>query len=118
MALQLDLRGAGKAFRFSCSDPIVSWAKTSFPGEQEIVACYVGSLLTEILGLPVQQMHPLSRFTEDLDATDLEPVEIVMGLEHDLGWAIPPEDFKAIETLGDLVSYIHHRVAQSTMTQP
>lgn len=54
MALRLDLRGAGKAFRFSCSEQIVSWAKKSFPGEQEIVACYVASLLTEILGLAVQ----------------------------------------------------------------
>lgn len=56
-------------------------------------------------------MDPLSRFTENLDATHLEPVEIVMALEHDLGWEIPQKDYKAIEALGDLVIYIHHRLA-------
>ena len=67
---------------------------------------YVIDLLSDLLGIPVEEIHAEQRFTEDLRADELEPVEIAMALEEDLGITLSDEEAGRIVTVGDLIDYV------------
>lgn len=67
---------------------------------------YVIDLLSDLLGIPAREIHPGQRFTEDLRADELEPVEIAMALEEDLGILLSDEEAGRIITVGDLVEFL------------
>ena len=73
---------------------------------------YVIDLLSDLLGIPAGEIHRGQRFTEDLRADELEPVEIAMALEEDLGLAISDEEASALATVGDLIDFLATRLAE------
>lgn len=74
------------------------------------MAAFVAELLCEQLGVGFEQLEPQTRFLEDLAMDDLEPVEIVMALEEELGISIPQEDCAGLGTVEELVRYLHGRM--------
>jgi acyl carrier protein len=65
------------------------WAAARFSPEQRLVAAVVAQLLCEQLSVGFAQLEPHTRFIEDLDMTDLEPVEVVMAIEEEFKIEIP-----------------------------
>jgi len=47
----------------------------------------------------------------DLRMDDLEPVELLMALEEELGIVIPEEDCEPLSKVGNLVEYLHRRLS-------
>ncbi len=94
------------------------WAESRFPLELRPVAAFVADLLRDQLGVGFAQLEPQTRFIEDLDMTDLEPAEVVMALEEELGIKIPDDDVQHIYTISELVHYLANRLPASTDAQP
>jgi acyl carrier protein len=92
------------------SPKAVQWAESRFPTELRPVASYVADLLRDQLGVGFAQLEPHTRFIEDLGMDDMEPVEVLMALEEDLGFGIGAEDAERLLTISELVDYIHHRL--------
>src|ERR1051325_1043938 len=86
------------------------WATTLFPEAQRDIARRVADILIEQVGVGLDSLAPNTRFIEDLGMTDLEPVEVVMALEVEFGFAIPSADCEPLETIQDLVRYLDQRV--------
>ena len=86
---------------------VVRWSASHFPDEQRSVAARVARILVEILGCGFDSLTPGSRFIEDLLMTDLEPVEVLVALEREFGVSIPAEDGERLNTIADLVRYLH-----------
>ena len=50
-----------------------------------------------------------TRFVEDLNADELDMVELVMAIEEEFGFAISSEDAEKFESVGDVVSYVEDK---------
>jgi acyl carrier protein len=119
--LVLPMAGSALWYRFHPRTPTgvrfsaaaEAWAESRFSAELRPMAAFVADLLCEQLGIALAPLEPQSRFTEDLSMDDLEPVEVVMALEEELGIDIPAEDSEHIPTISELVHYLHHRVNAS-----
>jgi len=70
----------------------------------------VKEIITEQLGVSVEDLKTGSSFIEDLGADSLDIVELVMAMEQEFETEIPDEDAEKILTVGDAVSYIHERM--------
>jgi acyl carrier protein len=89
------------------------WAARYYPGPERVVAATTARLVVEQQDVGFEQLSPETRFIEDLQMRDpLEGVELVMAVEGEFGIEIPKELAEAVETLGDLVSYLHERVQE------
>jgi acyl carrier protein len=90
------------------------WASTRFPPHLQPVAAFVGEILCEQLHIPLSVIEPSTQFATDLRMDELEPVELVMALEEDLGIVIPDEDCAQLQAVADLISYLYRRVSEDT----
>jgi acyl carrier protein len=77
---------------------------------QPLAAC-VAELIHDIAGVEWSAIEPPATFTSDLGMDDLEPVELVMAMEQELGIRIPDEDCASIETVADLIGYLDKRLS-------
>jgi acyl carrier protein len=72
----------------------------------ENVETKVREIISEQLGVSVEQVTPEASFIEDLGADSLDIVELVMALEEQYGMEISDEDAEKIRTVKDVVHYI------------
>ncbi len=78
------------------------------------VAEKVRSIVTEQLGVKLEEITETSSFVDDLGADSLDTVELVMALEEEFKIEIPDEDAEKITTVGDAIKYIEEK----TSSQP
>ena len=67
-------------------------------------------IVSDITSLPPEVIKPESRFTLDLDCTDMEPVEIVLAIKEDFGIDITDQEAAMLETVWDLVEFVRCRL--------
>jgi acyl carrier protein len=72
----------------------------------EKVETKVREIISEQLGVSVDQVTPEASFIEDLGADSLDIVELVMALEEEYGMEISDEEAEKIRTVRDVVNYI------------
>jgi acyl carrier protein len=72
----------------------------------EKVETKVREIISEQLGVSVDQVTPEASFIEDLGADSLDIVELVMALEEEYGMEISDEEAEKIRTVKDVVNYI------------
>ncbi len=72
----------------------------------EKVETKVREIISEQLGVAVDQVTPEASFIEDLGADSLDIVELVMALEEEYGMEISDEEAEKIRTVKDVVNYI------------
>ncbi|KAJ5130146.1 uncharacterized protein N7515_006185 [Penicillium bovifimosum] len=80
----------------------------------------VRSVVSEQLGIPVEQIGDDDRFVDDLGADSLDLVEIIIALEEEFNMEIPDEDAQQITTVREAVEYIqsHQRYMQIPLCLP
>ena len=69
----------------------------------------------EVLQVPEDKITRDARFAEDLDADSLALIELVEGLEEELGersvgFRIDDEDLEELRTVRDAVDYVHAKL--------
>jgi acyl carrier protein len=72
----------------------------------EEIETKVREIISEQLGVAVDEVTPEASFIEDLGADSLDIVELVMALEEQYGMEISDEDAEKIRTVKDVVTYI------------
>ena len=73
--------------------------------EQEIYA-RVQVLVAEVLALPAEDVRMNSSFRDDLNADELDIVELAIVMEEEFEIEMPDAVLEAIHTVGDLVAAI------------
>lgn len=66
----------------------------------------VDRIVADVLRVDPAELEAGTVLGEDVPAESLDYFEIAETVEADLGVAIPDEDLEAIETVGDLESYV------------
>jgi len=71
----------------------------------------VKEVVTEQLGVNIDEIKEDSKFVEDLGADSLDVVELVMALEEKFDIEIPDESAEGIATVTDAVKFIEEAKA-------
>ncbi|MDP7112405.1 MAG: acyl carrier protein [Myxococcota bacterium] len=71
----------------------------------------VKKIISEQLGVGIDEIRAESSFIDDLGADSLDIVELVMAMEEAFGTDIPDEDAEKIQTVKDATDYIQQRTA-------
>ena len=66
----------------------------------------VKSIISDQLGVDLEEVVPAASFTDDLGADSLDIVELVMAFEEEFSIEIPDEDAEKIGKVEDAVGYI------------
>ena len=63
--------------------------------------------LHDIFEVPESAITLESRLLEDLDLDSIDAVDLMVKLQELTGRKIPPEEFKSVRTVGDIVERVH-----------
>ena len=82
------------------------------PMDRQAILELIRELLADILEIEPSSISESSSFAEDLDADSLALIELVEGLEEELGersvgFRIEDEDLEDLRTVRDAVDYVH-----------
>ena len=66
----------------------------------------VKAIIVDKLGVDEAEVKPEASFTNDLDADNLDKVELIMEFEKEFGVNIPDDKAEKIATVGDAIAYI------------
>jgi acyl carrier protein len=78
--------------------------------EEEILEG-LAETVSEIAGIPTEDVQLDKSFTDDLDVDTLSMVEVVVAAEERFDVKIPDEYVKNLKTVGDAVDYILYHQA-------
>jgi len=78
----------------------------------------VRAIIQEQWGLTSEDVTPGASLVDDLDADELDFVELVMALEEDFGIEISDEDAEKLVTVRDVVSCVEARMQQAPRLAP
>lgn len=70
----------------------------------------VSEMIIEQLGATEEEIVPEASFIDDLGADSLDIVELVMAMEETFDIEITDDDAEKIQTIGDAVAYLRHRL--------
>ena len=80
---------------------------TTFTPQEEKVYAALSKILTNEFDIPAEKIRPEARLCEDFDIDSIDAVDMIVQLKPYLGnRTVKPEAFKAVRTLGDVVSVI------------
>jgi acyl carrier protein len=85
------------------------------PLDRQQVLDLIRELLADILEIEPSTIGESASFAEDLDADSLALIELVEGLEEELGersvgFRIDDEDLEELRTVRDAVDYVHAKL--------
>ena len=63
--------------------------------------------LQDIFEVPGEDITLDSRLVEDLDLDSIDAVDLMVKLQEITGRKIPPDEFKTVRTVGDIVERVH-----------
>jgi acyl carrier protein len=69
----------------------------------------IKSIISEQLGVKIEEVTPQASFIDDLGADSLDTVELIMALEEEFNLEIPDEDAEKMTCVGDAIKYIDEK---------
>jgi acyl carrier protein len=63
--------------------------------------------LRDLFEVPAEDITPDAKLYEDLDLDSIDAVDLVVKLQDLTGKKIPPEDFKTVRTVDDVVDRVY-----------
>jgi acyl carrier protein len=73
----------------------------------------IRGIVVDLLGVEPEKVTPEARFREDLEADSLDLVELIMAFEEEFGGEISDDDAQTITTVGEAITYVEERMAES-----
>ena len=77
---------------------------------EEIQTEFAG-FVSDIAGIPHDQVEPDKHIVKELDVDSLSMVEIMVAAEERFGVKIPDTELDSLPTIHDVATYIHSRQA-------
>jgi acyl carrier protein len=71
----------------------------------------VKEIISEQLGVSLEEVRGDASFMDDLGADSLDVVQLVMSMEETFDTDIPDEDAEKIQTVQDAIDYIKNRLS-------
>ena len=68
--------------------------------------------MNELFEIPVQDIKLESRFYEDLDLDSIDAIDLIGQFQVLVGQRINPEDFKSVQTVGDVVQIAEQMITR------
>ena len=97
----------------STKKSIAAYLKTMKNKTPESIREEVLKILEKILSVPRSDLHDDANFLLDLNAIDMESVDIALALEGDLGLYLSDSEAEKIKTVGDLCNWAGSKSANS-----
>lgn len=72
----------------------------------------IRQIISEQLGVKIEEVTPEASFIDDLGADSLDTVELVMALEEEFSVEIPDEDAEKMTKVADVIKYIEEKTAK------
>ena len=70
-------------------------------------------IVSEVAGVPLDEITPGKRFVEDLGVDSLSMIEVLVQAQRDFGVVIPDERLRELATVADVVQYIEAQRASA-----
>jgi acyl carrier protein len=87
-----------------------AWAARHYSDEKRrALAARFALILEAQINRPLREFAPTSRFMEDLEMHDLEPVEVLLAIEQEFQIKVPAETAAAMTIFDDVVRYLAAR---------
>lgn len=67
----------------------------------------LGVYLQDMFEIPAEDISLDARLSEDLDLDSIDAVDLVVKLQELTGQRVPPEAFKSVRTVGDVIETVH-----------
>lgn len=75
------------------------------PTNDEVLAV-LREVISDVTGIPVEELGLEMSFVDDLDLDSLAVAEIVVAIDERLAIPIPDEDINSLTTVSDLLMYV------------
>ena len=69
------------------------------------------SYLEDMFEVPADLITPEAQLYEDLDLDSIDAVDLVVKLQDLTGKKIPPDEFRTVRSVGDVVDRVHDLMA-------
>jgi acyl carrier protein len=79
---------------------------------REEVYSQLSKYLVDLFEVPQEDISPDALLYEDLDLDSIDAVDLVVKLQDLTNKKIPPEEFKTVRTVGDVVDRVYALVAK------
>jgi len=66
----------------------------------------VADVVSDVAGVPLDDIQLEKSLVDDLDVDSLAIVEIMVSLEEKAGVSVPDDQAKKLKTVGDIVTYL------------
>ena len=66
----------------------------------------VADVVSDVAGVPLDDIQLEKSLVDDLDVDSLAIVEIMVSLEEKAGVSVPDDQAKNLKTVGDIVTYL------------
>ena len=66
----------------------------------------IREILVEQLNLNPEEINEDSSFKQDLGVDSLDLFELLMNLEEEYGFEVPPEEMEKLKTVGDVIRFL------------
>ncbi len=77
----------------------------------EEIRSTLAEIVTDVAGIPAEDVQLDKSFTDDLDVDSLSMVEVVVEAEEKFDVKIPDDEVKNLKTVGDAVAFIESNQA-------
>jgi len=74
------------------------------------VEARVKKVVSEVLGIPPEQVSKESRFIEDLHAESIQSIELVAGFEAEFDIEMDEDEALDVKNVGDAVKFISKHI--------
>jgi acyl carrier protein len=71
----------------------------------------VKTVVSQVLGIPVEQIKDTARFVEDLHAESIQSIELVAGFEAEFDIEMDEDAALEVKNVGDAVRFISKHLA-------
>ncbi len=76
------------------------------------IADKLSEYLQDLFEVPEKDITPEALLFEDLDLDSIDAVDLVVKLQELTGKKIPPEEFKTVRTVNDIIERVHDLVSK------
>lgn len=73
----------------------------------------VSKIVSEYLGISLDQVKPESKLVEDLGADSLDQVELLMAYEEEFSIEVSDDDAQNLLTIDDIVKHVNKLAAEA-----